>query len=169
MLGSYTIYRDDNSPCFGGELGSWKTVGAIKLLDIIPVSDRCGLKRVTHFPGRGLLIPVAIFNKIGFYDEIKFPQGVADDDFTFRASYEEFEVYCNYDAKLYVYRDEIHYSLKNYLIHLFGKRGRGNIIYYTKFAIKHCPKKYLIWALIKGNIARIVGYPKAWLTLKIKK
>lgn len=169
LLGAFAIYKDNNEPSYGGEIGSWKKVGAINLLKVVPYNERFGLKEVSHFPGRGLFIPSEVFKVIGFYDEIKFPQNAADDDFTFRASYLGYKIFCNYDAKIFVYRDKIKYSLKNYLQYLFGKSGKGNVIYFTKYAMRHSPKKYLLWALIKGNGARIFGYPIDWIKNIIKR
>ncbi len=72
------------------------------------------------------------FLKIGFYDEKNFPQIGADIDFTFRAERNGFEIYCNYDAKLYVRSEESgdyqirkNKTLKNYYLHLFGIKGGG--------------------------------------------
>ena len=93
-----------------------------------------GLHKVSIYSGRGLLIPAKVFVKIGLYDENNFPQITADDDFSTRAGRSGFEIYCNYEAKLYVrveesgdYKIRSNKSLKNYYFHLFGIKGGGNL------------------------------------------
>jgi len=44
-------------------------------------------------PGRGTLIPVEVFSRIGLFDEINFPHYVADEEFVLRARRNGFGVY----------------------------------------------------------------------------
>ena len=49
---------------------------------------------------RGLLIPVRVFDEIGFFDQ-NFPQYGSDEDFTLRANNQGFKCYISWDAVVY--------------------------------------------------------------------
>jgi GT2 family glycosyltransferase len=65
ILGSYAIDIKTGLPVYGGERIIWRKLRSISLLDILPPEERAGLHEVTHFPGRGLWIPVKAFKSIG--------------------------------------------------------------------------------------------------------
>lgn len=167
LLGALAVDVDSGITLYGGEKREWSTGKGINLLDTIPKDKQYGLHAVDFFPGRGLLIPVKVFTKIGFYDSKNFPQTVADNDFTYRAAKSGYDIYCNYDAKIKIYPDESatvklrnKRSLKNYYNHLFGIRGGGNLKWFTICAFKNCPPKYLPQFLFMGLMRRIIGYFK---------
>ncbi|MGB8319889.1 MAG: hypothetical protein WCE54_17285, partial [Ignavibacteriaceae bacterium] len=169
LLGSFAFDLSTKQPFYGGEIINWKRARAVILLEQLKPDEYNGLHKVTHYPGRGLLIPVKVFRKIGFYDEKNFPQMIADLDFTFRAERNGFEIYCNYDAKLFVrseesgdYQIQKNKSFKNYMQHLFGIKGGGNLKVFTIFAIKNCPGIYLPLFMIIGILKRLFGYPLKW-------
>lgn len=169
LLGSFAFDYKTKKPVYGGEIINWKKGKSDFLLDQLKQEEYSGLHKVSHYPGRGLLIPSKVFSKIGFYDEKHFPQTASDDDFTHRAARDGFEIYCNYDAKLYViveesedYRIRKEKSLKNYALHLFSKKGGGNIKVFILYAIKNCPSKYLPMFLVIGLFKRIFGYLRDW-------
>jgi len=169
LLGSFAFDFNTKLPLYGGEIIDWKKAKFMSLFEHSRVDNLSGLHKVSHYPGRGLLIPSKVFLKTGFYDEKNFPQIGADIDFTFRAEKNNFEIYCNYDAKLYVrfeesgdYQLRKDKSLKNYYLHLFGRKGGGNLKIFVIIAIKNCPKKYLTSFLIIGILKRIFGYPIQW-------
>ena len=110
-----------------------------------------------------------LFKNIGFYDSKNFPQTVADLDFTARADRVGYEIFCNNNAKIKIYPEESggvklrkEKSLKNYYQHLFGMRGAGNLLWFSKFSFKNAPKKHLMSFLIKGISRRIGGYILEW-------
>jgi GT2 family glycosyltransferase len=154
-------------PNYGGEIFNWVTGSSRFLLSEIKEQDRVGLHSVTHFPGRGLLIPRAVFDKIGLFNEKRLPHYLADYDFTSQAKRKGFEVYCNYDALLYTYPEESSNralkkvkNLKNYFNHLFSIKGGANLKDFTFYAIRNCPKTILPLALVIGYARRVGGY---WL------
>jgi len=165
LSGAFAIDADTKKPVYGGEIINWKWANSKFLLDILPKEKWHGLHEVTHFPGRGLLIPAEVFNKIGLYDEKHFPHYAADYDFTHRAIRAGYKVYCNYDAKLYTYpevsgdaENRKKKSVKNYFNHLFGIKGGGNLKIFTIYTIKNCPTKYFPFFIPIGLIRRIFGY-----------
>ena len=54
--------------------------------DISILSDLKNPYPVEFNPGNGVLIPISVFHKVGFYDEINLPQYHADSEFLLRAS-----------------------------------------------------------------------------------
>jgi GT2 family glycosyltransferase len=170
LLGSLAFDFRTKQPIYGGEIVNWKKASSQFLLDTIAPGNLKGLYQVTHFLGRGLLIPSKVFERIGLFDEKHFPHYLADYDFTHRAARNGFELYCNYDAKLFVFPKESgdyelrsEKSLSNYILHLFSTRGGGNIRTFIFYAFKNCPRKYLLIFITKGLLKRIFGYPYYWL------
>ena len=59
-----------------------------------------GIHKSWTLSGRGTLIPVSVFNKIGFYDE-KLVQYGSDDEFCIRANLNNIPVYISWNAHIY--------------------------------------------------------------------
>jgi GT2 family glycosyltransferase len=165
LIGAMALDVKTKSVIYGGEILDWKTNKRTELLDIIPASNRRGLHEVTYFPGRGLLIPKEVFDTIGLFDEEKFPHYFADYDFTSQARIAGYKVYCNYDAHLYTYPDESgdvknrkKKTFRNYYNHLFGIKGGGNLVNFTRFTFRNCPMPFIPYFLLNGYLRRIFGY-----------
>jgi GT2 family glycosyltransferase len=165
VLGALEFDANTGETIYGGERLDFRTNTRYDLLDEIPASQRTGLHPVTYLPGRGLLIPKAVTDKVGLFDEKRLPHYLADFDYTSVARRAGFPVYCNYDAKLSTYPEESgqtltrkQRSLKGYFQHLFSIRGGGNMVNFTHFALKNCPKPYLPYFLLNGYARRLVGY-----------
>jgi GT2 family glycosyltransferase len=165
VLGALEFDANTGETIYGGERLDFRTNTRYDLLDEIPANQRTGLHPVTYLPGRGLLIPKAVTDKIGLFDEKRLPHYLADFDYTSVARRAGFPVYCNYDAKLSTYPEESGQtltrkkrSLKGYFQHLFSIRGGGNMMNFTHFALKNCPAPYLPYFLLNGYARRLVGY-----------
>lgn len=165
VLGALEFDADTGQVIYGGERLNFKTNTRTDLLDELAADQRTGLHPVTYLPGRGLLIPKAVIDKIGLFDEKRLPHYLADFDYTSVARRAGFPVYCNYEARLSTYPEESgqtltrkHRSLKGYFQHLFGIRGGGNMLNFTHFAFKNCPWPYLPYFLLNGYARRLVGY-----------
>jgi GT2 family glycosyltransferase len=165
LLGALALDSVSRQPVFGGTVINWKTDVAKVLLRVLPAEDQVGLHEVSHFPGRGLLIPRKVLEKVGLFDEENFPHYYADYDFTHRATRKGFKVYCNYDAKLYIYpeasgdkENRKSKTLKSFYNHLFGIRGGGNLVNFTRFTLRNCPTLYVPSFLLMGYTRRIFGY-----------
>ncbi len=165
LLGALDIDIHTNTPYYGGELFNWRTGHSKYLLASLNKADQVGLHEVSLFPGRGLLIPRQVFEKIGLFEEKRLPHYLADYDFTQLARNNGFRVFCNYDAKLYTYPDEggdhkirKSKSLRNYYNHLFSIRGGGNLRNFTVYALRNCPPKDMVSALVAGYFRRMAGF-----------
>ncbi|HEX8328299.1 MAG TPA: glycosyltransferase family 2 protein [Hymenobacter sp.] len=165
VLGALEFDAHTGEPIYGGERLDFRTNTRHDLLAELPPDQRRGLQPVTYLPGRGLLIPGAVLDAIGLFDEKRLPHYLADFDYTSLARLAGFPVYCNYEARLDTYPEESGQtltrkkrSLSGYLQHLFGIRGGGNVVNFTYFALKNCPKPYLPYFLLNGYARRVVGY-----------
>lgn len=165
VLGALELDAATGQPIYGGETLDWRTNTRHDLLAQLPASRRHGLHPVTYLPGRGLLLPRAVLETIGLFDEKRLPHYLADFDYTSVARRHGFPVYCNYDAHLSTYPEESgqeitrrHRSLRGYYQHLFGIRGGGNLRNFTWFSLKNCPRPYLPYFLLNGYARRLVGY-----------
>jgi len=169
LLGALAVNEANDEVVFAGEIHNWKSDISTFALDTVDVAKRVGLHEVNIFPGRGLLVPIEVFDEIGFYDSKNFPQTIADLDFALRATEFGFKMYCNYDARIKIYVDESatvalikNRSWKNYYRHLFSIRGGGNLKWFTLFTFKNAPKRYVIQYWLKGMSRRIGGYLLQW-------
>ncbi|MET4107536.1 glycosyltransferase family 2 protein [Hymenobacter sp. UYP22] len=165
VLGALELDVATGRPVYGGETLDWRTNTRHDLLAQLPASQRHGLHPVTYLPGRGLLIPGAVLETIGLFDEKHLPHYLADFDYTSVARRHGFPVYCNYDAHLSTYPEESgqeitrrRRSVRGYYQHLFGIRGGGNLRNFTWFSLKNCPRPYLPYFLLNGYARRLVGY-----------
>jgi GT2 family glycosyltransferase len=165
VLGALEFDANTGETIYGGERLDFRTNTRYDLLDEIPANQRTGLHPVTYLPGRGLLIPKVVTDRVGLFDEKRLPHYLADFDYTSVARRAGFPVYCNYDAKLSTYPEESGQtltrkkrSLKGYFQHLFSIRGGGNMMNFTHFALKNCPAPYLPYFLLNGYARRLVGY-----------
>jgi GT2 family glycosyltransferase len=170
LIGALAVDAHTGQVIYGGEIVSWKTCTFTNLADRLGSGDLHGLHQVTLLPGRGLLVPCDVFNRVGFFDAQRFPQGMADYDFTLRAARAGYGTLCNCDARLLIYPEEsgdVRFrrtrSIRNYYSHLFGKKGGGNLGIFWKFAFRNCPRNVLVPFLVVGVLRRIVGYPCDWL------
>jgi GT2 family glycosyltransferase len=169
LLGAIALDQTTHEIVHGGEVIKWASAGYVNLLQKIKPEDRHGLHKVTHLPGRGLLIPREAFSNVGLFDAKHLPQGAADFDFTLRAIRAGFRAFCNYDAKLFVYPNSIgaldyrkNKSLKNYFNHLFSIKGGGNLVHFFFYATRNCPRHLLPMCLVSGMTRRLLGYLRDW-------
>lgn len=165
LIGALELDADTGKPIFGGERLNWISGQTQQILEIIPEPERRGLHAVTHLPGRGLFIPRAVFEKIGLFDEDRFPHYIADFDYTHTARRAGFELYVNYDARILTYpeasgdrENRRNKSFKNYYKHLFDIKGGGNLRDFTRFTFKNCPTPYIPFYLANGYTRRLLGY-----------
>jgi GT2 family glycosyltransferase len=152
LLGALAVDAATGKPVYGGETINWFLNSYKPVLKTLSANQQTGLHKVTHFPGRGLWIPKKVFDTIGLFDEKKFPHYYADYDFTHTASRAG---YPTESGERQLRRKK---SLGNYYNHLFGIRGGGNLLNFTKFTFKNCPPLYIPIVLVNGYIRRVFGY-----------
>lgn len=165
LIGSTGTNTENNTINFCGERVNWLTDTVKDLRSKIDDTKKGQLLQVTHFPGRGLLIPKKIFEKIGLFDQKRFPHYMADYDFTFRAIKAGFEIFCSVDAQLGTYPEAsganqlmAKKTWGNYKEHLFGMKGAANLRYYYTYVFRHCPWYLLPLSASIGTTKRLISY-----------
>jgi GT2 family glycosyltransferase len=165
LFGAFALDAVSKQPVYAGEVMDWKFMRSKSWVHMLNEQEFKGIREVTHFPGRGLLIPKSCFEDIGLFEEIVFPHYAADYDFTHKAVRHGFSIYCNHDAKLLIYPDASgdrenrkRKSLQNYFKHLFGRKGGGNLRNFTIYVFRNCPPMYIPTYWTIGVMRRIFGY-----------
>jgi GT2 family glycosyltransferase len=160
LIGACAVDAGTGAKVFVGERMNWVLAAPDAL-----VGDGTDTVDVTHAPGRGLLIPAAVFARIGFFDSARFPQYAADYDFTHRARRAGFRVVCDRRVILEIFPEASgaaayrkHKSWANFRRHLFDRRGGGNLRVFWRYALRNCPWMLLPVCLPVGLARRIGGY-----------
>lgn len=101
IIGSLCVFQDDpnrvETSGFIMDYGRCESTSVTKRGQTL-TRELTGVRRVTHLPGKGVLVPVSMFRKLGLYDERGLPQYHADTDFTLRAHEAGVPVYVDFDS-----------------------------------------------------------------------
>jgi GT2 family glycosyltransferase len=123
------------------------------------------LVEVTHAPGRGALIPLAVFRKVGLYDRKRLPHYGADYDLTLRARRAGFKVYISFDAKLYSHVEKTgatqfrgKRTLRGLFDYLTNMKSPASLRYRWRFALNNCPKILLPTYILLDTVFVIGSY-----------
>ena len=119
--------------------------------------------------GQGVLINKVIFEKIGFFDEIVFPQYHGDSDFTLRAKKYGFKILAY--PNLRIWNDISSTGIQKRSFRLFIKsfysiKSHNNLIKNIKFYHRHCTSYMAYLELFKKYFFFIGGFFK-WKVLNI--
>lgn len=110
-------------------------------------------KEVDWLPGMGTIIHKSIFNKIGFWDFIHFPQYHGDSDFTLRAKQNGSNIYVSPKLKMWndksttglYHQQKITFFIKSFI----DIRSTKNIIKDFRFYYRHSKSFFAYQSLIK--------------------
>ncbi len=126
-----------------------------------------GLHSSVILMGRGMLVPVSVFDTIGFFDETSFPQYKADLDFVLTAHENKIETYVSWDSVVYAYLDltgkGATYSAQGFgtfLKSFFEKNTYTNLIHSFRYYRKHCPLYLLPLSYSVDKLRLIYSYWK---------
>jgi GT2 family glycosyltransferase/glycosyltransferase involved in cell wall biosynthesis len=170
IIGAHAVDAVSGRTVYGGEWMRWLTASSKNLM-VDKRRARVRLVETTHYPGRGLLIPVGVFDRIGQFDAVHFPQTAADYDFTHRARRAGYRVFCDSASVLRIHPAEsgdaayrLRKGWRNYYRHLFDVRGGGNLQVFFWYAVRNCPTPLLPICLVVGLTRRAGGYLLDWMT-----
>jgi len=118
---------------------------------------------VTIASGRGTLFPIAVFNKVGLYDEKHLPHYGADADFAFKAARAGFKIYVSKNCRVLSYVEATgltsvrsNFSIKTFLDYLTSIRSPANLKARFWYGWNNCPKIiFPIYMVI--DLVRILG------------
>lgn len=114
-------------------------------------------REVDTFCGRGTLVPIEVFQKIGSYSR-RLPHYISDYEFFIRAKRASFKLLISYESVTYSTKEAggIKFKLqkmswKRFLNELFSRRSKSNIIDRINFIILASPKE-----LRTRNLKRVI-------------
>ncbi|MCC5612430.1 glycosyltransferase family 2 protein [Nostoc sp. CHAB 5834] len=113
-------------------------------------------------PGRGTLIPIIIFKKLGLYDSKHFKQYMADIEFSVRCKKAGYPLFVSVDSVVHTYvqatgiQIEKQATVLEFMQGFFSTRSSTNIKVRYYFAMKHSNTKFLYFLLDIGRI--VTGY-----------
>lgn len=115
-------------------------------------TDREIIKDIDTLPGKGSLIPIEVFGKIGNFNYKKLPHYIADYEFFCRAKRGGFKLIVSSKSRLYNFAkqtgsshiDRHSASYKEIFGLLFGRKSKLNLTDHINFLLLCCPKKYLL-------------------------
>jgi len=126
------------------------------------LNNRQGIVEVETLSGKGVLIPVKVFKKIGLYNQEKLPHYHADCEFILRARRSGFRVFISYDAKILSHQElsgmgtaTSKPSIRNFIKSFFNLKSANHLkslFNYSKFKYG---SNYLIYFII--DLLRIIG------------
>ncbi len=122
---------------------------------------------VTHAAGRGTLIPLDVFRKVGLYDFKRLPQYGADYDFAFRAAAAGVRILVSFDARVYSHVEATGLTgifsqsgFRALVRYLTDRRSPASLQVRWWMAWKNCPVYLLPSYLILDFVFVLGGYFK---------
>ena len=110
------------------------------------------IANIDALPGKGTLIPISVFKKVGNFNYKQLPHYIADYEFTIRAKNSGFNLIVDTKAIVKHYwnatgissKDNNNKSYKQAWSLLLGRKSMNNIVDWVVFVLLCCPRKYLI-------------------------
>lgn len=111
------------------------------------------LSGIDTISGKGTLIPIEVFLKIGMFNQLFLPHYLADYEFFNRAKARGINLVISIKSKLFNFSKEtgtehgnFHHkaNYKDVIKVLFDRRSKVNILDHLFFILLRCPKKYLL-------------------------
>jgi GT2 family glycosyltransferase len=127
---------------------------------------------VDWLPGMGTLVPVDVIEKIGYWDDRRFPQYHGDSDFTFRAKKAGFEIMVRPDLKIWndksssglTHGDSLRGLIRSFTSIRSNLNIRKNILFYRRHADSWRAYRFLIryymkviGGFVKWKVLALVG------------
>ena len=169
LIGSISVSDEDESTVVDAGIRiNWLTAKYTNLAGDRSYNDilREGslIQKVDVLPGRGTLIPIEVFRKVGLYDFKRLPHYGADYEFSHRAKMKGYNLLINYEA---VVISKIKATgLNNRVTNLkwgdlmksfFSIRSANNLKFRWNFARLCCPGRRSLIFYIYDTIRLIVG------------
>ncbi len=156
LIGSISVSDEDGSKVSdGGVRINWLTAKYIRLsrgkkYEEVISDSRALLQPVDFLPGRGTLIPVGVFRKIGVYDFARLPHYGADYEFSHRAKKNGYGLFIHYGAVVKSDVSSTGINNENRVLgwrelgkSFFSIRSPNSISYRWNFARLTCPMSRL--------------------------
>lgn len=126
-----------------------------------------GLHQSIVLMGRGMFIPVSVFEKIGFFDEKSFPQYKADLDFVLTAHENNIKTFISWDSIVYSHMEltgkGVTYKkqpLFTFLKSFFQENSMTNIVHSFRYYKRHCPLYLFLLSFFIDKLRLIYSFLK---------
>jgi len=172
IIGSLCVFIDNpNLIKTSGFIMDWNKSSSRSLAKFVESKkpNQHGIKEITHTCGKGTLIPVSAFRKIGLYDQINFPHYHADTAFTLKAHLNGYKIYLDYDSIVFsdvkasgIGSKNSKPSLCEFWASLFFIKSVNNVHIRLNFARQFFPDKKFKY-LSKIYIKTFGGFIKRYL------
>jgi len=172
IVGSYILDASDKKRVIdAGVIINWKQSHIYGLSDRVEetasfLKDNDTIVGIDTLPGKGTLIPVEVFVKIGLLNNILLPHYASDFEFFCRAKRKGVNLIVSKKARIYNFakatgteHGNFHHtaSYKDVFKVLFSRKSKVNILDHFFFLILACPKKYLLVNL-KNWMLKLLNY-----------
>ena len=163
IIGSVNVDIDSKLITFGGYLIESKITAKYNDVNRHSLYSSSLQNSETDFlPGRGTLIPINIFRKIGFYDEM-LPHYNADYEFSYRAKKNRTKLIVNYDSPVFAFsgntglNNEINrLSTTEFFQSFFSIKSPSNLYRRAIFIYKCFPLRYFL-VHIFFDFSKVIG------------
>ena len=120
-----------------------------------------GLLSTYSLPGRGVLIPRAVFETVGLYDEQGFPHYAADLDFSLRAAEAGFSLFVHAENPVYSPYEPDRAGGRGQSFFAFAKsffafRSSNYLPVLVRFNYRHCPAKPFFLVFFGMDLLRTI-------------
>ncbi|NIM16682.1 MAG: glycosyltransferase [Candidatus Aminicenantes bacterium] len=124
-----------------------------------------GLNKSVALLGRGMFIPVSVFEKIGFFDEKALPQYKADFDFSLTAHENNIKTFISWDSVVYSHMELtgkgatfLDQGFRAFLASFFKRNTYTNLIHSFRYYKKHCPIYLFPFSFVIDKLRLIYSY-----------
>lgn len=164
LIGSVSVNRDNpNQLEYAGTSMELYTAGGRHLAadynhDYLELLRRTTYVESHSLPGRGMLIPMDVFDRIGLFDAQRFVHYMSDIEFSLRARKAGYRLIVNVASLVYEYVEatgiqvEKNVSLKDFIAGFTSIKSPTNLKARYNFALAHSKTKIVYFCL---DIARI--------------
>mgnify|MGYP001252925839 CR=1 FL=1 len=163
IIGSVNVDIDSNLITFGGTFVASRITAKYKHVNRNSFYNNSLQNNETDFlPGRGTIIPIKTFRKLGYYDEI-LPHYGADYEFSYRAKKNNIKLIVNYNSPVFAFsgntgiNNEINkLSIIEFFQSFFTIKSPSNLYRRAIFIYKCFPFKYFL-VHIFFDFSRVIG------------
>lgn len=180
IIGSLNLTRDKPYRVyFSGikKIAWWRAKSVRRHPIFAPYDERMkGLYPSVALLGRGMFIPVSVFEKIGLFDQRALPQYKADFDFVLTAHENKIKTFISWDSIVYshleltgkgaTYKNQSFFA---FLRSFFQENSWNNLIHSFRYYKKHCPFYLLPFSFIIDKLRLIYSFWRKRNNLRITK
>jgi GT2 family glycosyltransferase len=168
LVGSVLRSRDDGSLISFGPKIFWRSAAVYDLTALVDDPDRLAnqdvIESLDALPGRGMLVPVRVFRRIGTFRRFLLPHYIADYEFSARANRRGEQLVLSTRAAVYTAPSSASSSVPRGVLHalrtLFSRRSNANVVDHLIFFAVSGPvrtRPRALLAVVRGAAKTLAG------------